>query len=87
MLYAKFMYPDNGWDGDVKYAKEAGLEVGKKYEVEEVYMGQSNTTIFLNGLAGCFNSVQFEFEEDGIFIVIVKSPKYNPYMKEHMNYI
>lgn len=80
MLYAKFMYPDNGWDGDVKYAKEAGLKIGEKYEVEEVHMGQVNTTIFLKGLAGCFNSIQFEFEEDDMPIDIYKSPKYNPYM-------
>ena len=34
MLYAKFMYPDNGWDSDVENAKKVGLKVGEKYEVE-----------------------------------------------------
>lgn len=87
MLYARFMYPDNGWDYDIKYAKEVDLKVGEKYEVENVSMGQTSTTISLKGFANCFNSVQFEFEEDGILIDIYKNPKYNPYMKEHINYI
>lgn len=79
MLYAKFMYPDYGWDSDVEYAKKVGLKVGERYEVEYVSMGQSNTSIYLKDFEGSFNSVQFEFEEDGIPIDIYRSPKYNPY--------
>ena len=79
MLYAKFMYPDNGYDGDVSFAKKIGLEAGKRYEVEDLSMGGSHTSIFLKGIKGAFNSVQFEFEEDGKPINIFNSPKYNPY--------
>lgn len=79
MLYAKFMYPNSGWDGDVEYAKEVGLKIGEKYEVEDLSMGGSHTSIFLKNIDGAFNSVQFEFEEDGKAIDIYNSPKYNPY--------
>jgi hypothetical protein len=79
MLYAKFMYPDNGWDVDVEYAKKVGLKVGEKYEVNYISMGQSNTSVYLKDIKGVFNSVQFDFEEDGKPINIYDSPKYNPY--------
>ena len=79
MLYAKFMYPDNGWDSDVEYAKKVSLKVGEKYEVEYLSMGQSNTSVYLKDVKGVFNSVQFDFEEDGKLISIYDSPKYNPY--------
>lgn len=74
MLYAKFMYPDNGWDSDVENAKKVGLKVGEKYEVEYLSMGQSNTSIYLKGIQSIFNSVQFDFEEDGKPINIYDSP-------------
>ena len=79
MLYAKFMYPNNGHDCDVEYAKKIGLKVGEKYEVEDLVMGQSHTSVYLKDIEGVFNSVQFDFEEDGKFIAICDSPKYNPY--------
>ena len=79
MLYAKFMYPDYGHDCDVAFAKKMGLKVGERYEVEDLSMGGSHTSIFLKGINGAFNSVQFEFEEDGKQINIFNSPKYNPY--------
>lgn len=80
MLYAKFMYPNSGWDSDVEYAKKVGLKAGEKYEVECVSMGQSHTSIYLKYIKGDFNSVQFEFEEDEKPIDIYRSPKYNPYL-------
>lgn len=80
MLYAKFMYPNNGYDGDVEYAKKMGLKFGEKYEVEDLSMGGSHTSIFLKDIKGSFNSVQFDFEEDGKQIDIYRSPKYNPYL-------
>lgn len=79
MLYAIFMYPENGYNCDIENVKKVGLKVGEKYEVEDLSMGQSNTSVFLKGIEGCFNSVQFEFEEDGKPINIYKSIKYNPY--------
>lgn len=31
-IYAIFKYPENGYNCDVKAAKDAGLVVGEKYE-------------------------------------------------------
>lgn len=80
MLYAKFMYPDNGYDCDVEYAKKVGLKIGERYEVEDLSMGQSNTSVYLKDIKGCFNSVQFDFEEDDKPVDIYRSPKYNGYL-------
>ena len=80
MLYAKFMYPDYGLDCDVIHAVRAGLKVGEKYEVEDLSMGQSHTSIFLKGINGAFNSIQFEFFEDDNKVDIFRNPKYNGYL-------
>lgn len=74
-LTAVYNYPQNG------YRPAEQLEVGKEYLVERVNMGQSTTDIHISGL-GCFNSVQFDFFEDGKPIDIYRSPKYNPYMRK-----
>ena len=79
MLTAKYEYPDWG------YEKEAAetfllLKVGEEYEVEDVLMGQSHTTVYLVGFNYPFNSVHFDFFEDGKEIDIFTSPKYNLYL-------
>lgn len=80
MLYARFMHPDNGYDCDKEYAKKMGLKVGERYEVEDISMGGSHTSIYLKDIKGSFNPVQFEFEEDGEPIDIYRDPRYNPYL-------
>lgn len=82
MLYAIFAYPDNGFNYDREYAKKLGLEVGKKYEVKHLSMGQSYTSVYLKDIEGVFNSVQFDFEEDGILIDIYDDDRYNPYIEK-----
>lgn len=74
-LTAVYNYPQNG------HRPATQLEVGKEYHVEFVNMGQSYTYITLSG-EGCFNSVQFDFFEDGKPIDIYRSPRYNPYMRK-----
>lgn len=76
-LTAVYNYPQNG------YRPADQLEVGKEYPVERVNMGQTTTDIHISGL-GCFNSVQFDFFEDGKPIDIYRSPKYNPYLRAYM---
>lgn len=80
MLYAKFTYPDSGYYYDVEYAKKIGLKVGERYEVEDLSMGSSHTSVYLKNVKGSFNSVQFEFEENGEPIDIYNDPRYNPYL-------
>lgn len=64
MLYAKFMYPNNGYDGDIEYAKNAKLKLKERYEIDYINMGGFYTSIYLKDIEGCFNSVQFVFEDE-----------------------
>ena len=80
MLYAICEYIDNGYDSDKKQLSKYNIKVGDKFTVEWINMGQSNTSIYLEGFEENFNSVNFRFEdEDGNHINIYDDPRYNPY--------
>jgi len=58
------------------------LEVGKEYVVDYLSMGQSHTTVqidFGNRHFRHFNSIHFDFYENGRKKNIYNSKKYNPY--------
>ena len=64
---------------------ETQLEVGKKYEVECVSMGQSHTSITLKGIGTSswkesFNSIYFKFYENGKKLNIYRDKRFNPYL-------
>lgn len=80
MLQAKYTKPNAGYDGDQKMCRE-NLTLGELYEVTYVSMGQSHTNIYLKGIEGCFNTVNFDFYEDGKPINIFRDPRYNPYLR------
>lgn len=79
MLQAKYTKPNAGYDWDKKRCQEL-LKLGELYEVHYVSMGQSHTHIYLEGIDGCFNSVNFDFYENGEPIIIQRDPRYNPYL-------
>lgn len=56
------------------------LEVGKLYEVESIFMGQSYTDISLKGKKRTYNSVYLEFYENGKEIDIYSDKRFNPYL-------
>lgn len=58
-----------------------GLEGGKEYEVEDIMMGQSNTSVSIVGIKHSYNSVNFKFLHDGKEIDIFASSIINPYKK------
>lgn len=80
MLQAKYTKPNIGYDWDKEMCQK-NLTLGESYEVNHISMGQSHTYIFLEEIDGCFNSVNFEFYEDGKPINIFKDPRYNPYLR------
>lgn len=80
MLQAKYTKPNAEYDGDQKMCRE-NLTLGESYEVTYVSMGQSHTNIYLKGIEGCFNTVNFDFYEDGKPINIFRDPRYNPYLR------
>lgn len=81
MLYAICVCVDNGWPFDQEILKKNNIKIGDKFEVEDVSMGQSNTSITLKGFKNVFNSVHFRFEdESGSEINIYCDHRYNPYL-------
>ena len=80
MLYAICVCVDNGWSIDQEILKKNNIKIGDKFEVEDVFMGQSNTSIILKGFKDKFNSVHFRFEDEyGNVVNIYDDPRYNPY--------
>lgn len=61
--------------------KKHDLEVGKFYNVESISMGQSYTSIGIDGKI--YNSVLFEFYENGKEIDIYNDKRFNPYLSAH----
>lgn len=57
------------------------LTVGEAYVVTEVDMGSWSTDISLDGYSEVFNSVQFDFFENGEPVDIYSMPRYNPYLR------
>ena len=58
------------------------LEVGKIYEVSKISMGQFFTSIILKKYPEkIYNSVFFEFFEDGKPLDIYNDKRFNPYLK------
>ena len=45
----------------VAIREEDGLEIGTEYDVEDIMMGQSNTSVELVGTKGTYNSISFKF--------------------------
>ena len=74
MVTAKYCYPDNG------YYPIDELDVGSEYNVNNIVMGQSHTYIYLENFERPFNSVNFEFFEDGHPIDIFKDERFNLYI-------
>lgn len=69
----------------VAIREEDGLGIGTEYDVEDIMMGQSNTSVELVGIKGAYNSISFKFMHDGREIDIFRSPLINPYMRFNGN--
>ena len=80
MVMARFEYPNNGSKYDTENVKKQGLVVGNEYPVANIFMGQSRTSIYLDGFNVSFNSVRFEFFEDGTPLNIFRDSRFNPYI-------
>lgn len=80
-IIAKFLNPEAGYSINIEDGKL--LNVGEIYEVCELDMGQSNTSIKLVGYPGeNFSSTQVDFYENGEKINIYRDIRFNPYMRK-----
>lgn len=81
MLIAKYTKSNCGYRDDRQQVSRF-LTLGEKYPVSYVSMGQSHTSIYLTDFPHVpFNSVFFDFEEDGKAINIFADKRYNPYIR------
>ena len=80
VVTAKFEHPNSGYPHNRKDAEKHGLIVGNEYPVDAIVMGQSYTSVYLVGFECAFNSVHFEFFEDGIPLNIFQDSRFNPYI-------
>lgn len=69
-----------GYDSEKNKMIELGFKVGDRIPVRDIDMSQSSTAIYLDGYKGSFNSVFFEFEENGVELDIYSDRRYNPYL-------
>lgn len=80
-VYAIVSNLDGGYQYDRDTAKEANLKVGDRYTVSNISMGQSHTSIYLEGFDRVgFNSIYFNFEENGKPLNIYEDARFNPYI-------
>ncbi len=79
MVFAKYLHTDCGYNHEKEYI-EKSLTLGESYPIRSINMGQSNTSVYLEGFKVGFNSVFFDFFEDGQEINIYRDARFNPYM-------
>ena len=58
--------------------KYTGLEIGKYYVIEEIHIGQSKSSIKINGKS--YNSILFEYYNDYLEEIDIYHSKYSPYL-------
>lgn len=64
MIVAVYSHPNNGYESDRKMCKDAGLVVGKEYEMSHISVGSSSSEVYLMEFPNKhFNSVHFDYYE------------------------
>ena len=80
-IYAICRTLDAGYPGERENLQKSGIKVGDKIELVDVSMGQSYTSVLLDGYEHGFNSVFFNFvDENGRDYNIFRDPRFNPYL-------
>lgn len=79
IILAVVVSDKGGYDSDKEQFRKAGFKLGDKIEVEDINMSQSSTSIKLKD-HGWFNSVFFDFEENGEELDIYSDSRFNPYL-------
>lgn len=71
---------DAGYNSERIEMNNLGIKIGDRFIVTDIDMGQSSTSIGLKEHSGYFNSVFFNFEENGEELNIYGDPRFNPYL-------
>lgn len=79
MITAKVVSLTGGSCFDKANFDKLNTELGDEYEVDAIFIGQSNSTVQLNN-GGFYNTIYFEFYEDGVKFDIFKDKRFNCYL-------
>lgn len=83
-IYAVVETLEAGYDCEEDMVKSLGFKVGDKFEVDYIGIGGSSTSIQLKEFPNqSFNSVFFEFKEDGKELDIFDDKRFNPYLSKY----
>lgn len=80
MITAKVVSLKGGYRLDKERFDRLNAEIGDEYEVVAISIGQSNSTVKLKD-GGFYNTVYFEFYEDGVKFDIFKDKRFNWYLR------
>lgn len=69
-----------GYDYQKQKMIDLGFKVGDRIEVKDIVVHQSSTDVYLEGHEGSFNSVFFEFEENGKEFDPISDRRFNDYL-------
>ncbi|QDJ96276.1 hypothetical protein Xoosp13_89 [Xanthomonas phage Xoo-sp13] len=75
-IQARVVSTHQGHKGDGQQILDAGLNINDIVDVDKIDMGGSYTTITLKGHKGYFNSVNFEFLENGKMLDIYQDKRF-----------
>lgn len=79
MIEATVVTLNGGYQGNKDHCAKHNLQVGNKYIVKDIDIGQSSSSVFLQGLSW-FNTIYFTFEEDGEELDIYSDTRFNNYI-------
>ncbi len=79
MILARVVTLNAGYNVEQEEVINIGWEVGDEFEVVAFSIGQSSSTVQLNKL-GFFNTVFFDFYENGIKINPYRDSRFNWYL-------
>ena len=69
-----------GYDYQKQKMIDLGFKVGDRIEVKDIVVHHSSTDVYLEGYESSFNSVFFEFEENGEELDIYNDRRFNDYL-------
>jgi len=81
-VIAKFTHPDKGQELQRREINRL-CKINGEYELATVYMKEDITTVRLIGYFEWFNSIFFDFFEDGKEVDIYTDPRFNPFIRGH----
>lgn len=81
MIMVKVVTLNAGYPSEQDKVRGLGWKVGDEFEVEVLEMGGCHTDVLLRGVEGWFNSVFFDFYENGNKLDIYSDARFNKYLK------